>query len=149
MPGETAGVGVGRQGSATATDRPVGVTLLAILDFLFAAGFLFLALLLFTAGGLAGVLGEGSGAGALLGALGAVGGVFFLALAGLTAAIGWGLLTGKKWAWGIEVGFEVLTGLFGLVALFAGDLTQIVWLGLTGLILWYLFRPYVKAYFGM
>ncbi|RLE72819.1 MAG: hypothetical protein DRJ37_01965 [Thermoprotei archaeon] len=84
-------------------------------------------------------------------------------------AIAWGLWTGKGWAWWLVIIFTGLgilmqlgnlgLTLLGTVALLSypralpGTIFSIViilvGLGINVLIIWYFFRPHVKAYFGM
>jgi len=101
-------------------------------------------------GGLFGLLG---GATALSGAapeppiLGVV--VLIFAIFGL--ALGWGFLTGKGWAWMIGVLTYLLSLPLGVpeialggVGSFGGAVRVVVGI----LILYYLTRPHVKAFFG-
>ncbi|RLE62956.1 MAG: hypothetical protein DRJ38_08645, partial [Thermoprotei archaeon] len=93
--------------------------------------------------------------------------LFILGL--IELAIAWGLWTGKTWAWWLEVIFTGLgilmqignlaLTLLGAVALLsyprvlpgtiASIISIIIGLCINVLIIWYFFRPHVKAYFGM
>ncbi len=139
-------------------DRPTGVTVLAILDFLGAlcligAGLLFL-LGMGIAG--AGMMSQARGGGALLAGLGAVGGVVFLVFAAISAVVGIGLWKLRNWARIITIAFAglgVLSGLLGFLTMLlhfslVGLLFRLVGLGINGLIIWYMLQPHVKQAFG-
>lgn len=114
--------------------RPTGVVILAILEILsgitaIGGGFMFAT---FTA--MAG-----------LGDFGVFGGV----LSGILIAIGiasfvmaWGLLNGKPWAWTVTLILTIIAIIFDLPSF------NIIGLIIEAIILYYLFRPHVKAYFG-
>ncbi|SRR5215203_1357178 len=118
--------------------RPTGVTIIAILNILGGIVLLFMAIAA-TAGGAANnQLGSG-----------------FLAISAIVTAIGivsfvvaYGLLKGRPWAW-------TLTLIVSIIAIVMTIFT-VAWLGLFGIIntifsaivLIYLYRPHVKAYFG-
>src|SRR5258707_10842797 len=91
--------------SATSV-RPTGITILAILAGLSAIGDLFSGFVTFGLG--ASVLG---GAAALLG-------ICFLALGGLSLAVGWGFWSMAPWAWPAGVALaaaNIVVTLFGVV----------------------------------
>jgi hypothetical protein len=73
----------------------------------------------------------------------------------IALAIGWGLWTGKGWSWWLTVIIEALDLLSGLAVIASGDLKSLTSLlisvrGLIApLILWYMFRPHVKIFFGI
>lgn len=125
--------------------RPTGVSILAILDIL--GGIL--AVLL------GGVLAARSGSGLLnsvgfsgfTGLVTAIGGG--VVIAGLLAIfVGWGMWTGKGWAWIVALILAGLGVLGGLGSLAFGSTSALVSLVIDVIIVWYLFRPHVKAYFG-
>lgn len=114
--------------------RPVGVTILAILEI-------------------------------ISGAIAIVGGIFFVTItsvldldflgamsgivAGILVAIGiasfamaWGLLGGKPWAWTATLVLTIISVIFELAA------ANIIGLIIDAIVLYYLFRPHVKAFFG-
>jgi lysylphosphatidylglycerol synthetase-like protein (DUF2156 family) len=121
--------------------RPLGVTVVAILQFL---------------GGILLVLGGAALAalpqlvglplfGFLLGGLG----VFLVVIGALALLVGWGLWTGKGWAWWLTVILQALNIVLSLALLALGELTAIVSLIIAAIILYYFFKPHVKAYFGV
>lgn len=129
--------------------RPSGVTVLAVLSFLGAAAMALVAVAAFVAGGMiADLLGSEGVPGMLVGAGAAILGVGALLLAALNAVIGWGLWTGQGWAWILTVAFEGFWALVSLLGLLDRDLGSLVPLAIAGAILWYLFRPWVRRYFG-
>ncbi|MCL5788316.1 MAG: zinc-ribbon domain-containing protein [Candidatus Marsarchaeota archaeon] len=117
---------LGQQGaaSATAKERPTGVTILAALWVLnalasllpaFFAGFLFLSV-----GAFAGVFGG-----------------LFVVLALIDLGIAWGLYSGKGWARLVAIVFAII----GLLAFPVGTVISII-------ILYYLTRPNVRSFFN-
>ncbi len=139
-------------------ERPIGVTVLAILDFLGAllciGGGLVLLLGMGIAG--AGMMQQSRGGGAFLAGLGAVGGVVCLIAAAISALVGFGLWKLRNWARILTIvfsGLGILGGLPGLAtALLHFNLPTLVFtlvfLGIYALIIWYMFQPHVKQAFG-
>lgn len=138
--------------------RPAGVTVLAILNFVAAACLGLLAL--------AAVLGMGfvastaaardRGGLLLLAGLGVIGGVIFLVMAVVSAAIGYGMWNLQNWARLVSIVFCCLGIFAGLLGLTAGAvhfhpffmMSNIVRMAIAALIIWYLFQPHVKQAFG-
>ncbi len=81
--------------------------------------------------------------GALIGILGAV----FIALGVAYFFVAWGLLKGKPWAWTVTLILTIIDIAVGVVSIIANP-ASIIGLIINGIILYYLFRPHVKAYFG-
>jgi len=142
-------------------ERPTGVTILAVLDFLGAALFLLLgALFLLGFSLLGGLVGQGGGGGdagmAVLMGLGAVAGVIFFVFALISFVVGIGLWTLKNWARILTIVFSILGVLSNLagaaIPLMTGEpvsaVSSVIGLGVNGLILWYMFQPHVKQAFG-
>lgn len=79
-----------------------------------------------------------------------------IALAIVNFIVAWGLLKGKGWAWSISVIVTITSLVIGIIFVVfngvAGDISsiigQIVGVVINGIILWYLYRPNVKSYFG-
>ena len=73
----------------------------------------------------------------------------------IALVMGWGLWTGKGWSWWLTVIIEALDLLSGLAVIASRDLKSLTSLlisvhGLIApLILWYMFRPHVKIFFGI
>ena len=136
-------------------ERPVGVTILAVLA-LVAGGLVALGGLLMVGGGaVAGAVGAataGAGGGvAAVGGIFAMGmGVFMLLWAALSIAFGVGALQLRRWAWVLGIiceGLGVLMNLGNLMHGHAGG--AIFGLVINGVILWYLFQPDVKRAFAI
>lgn len=76
-------------------------------------------------------------------------------VAGIGIAIGiacfllaWALFRGMGWAWIIAIILAIISIIFSLVALGTGGIVNIINIIISGLLLYYLYRPTVKAYFG-
>ena len=117
--------------------RPVGVTILAILEIISgvtAIGFgVFFTALLGSVGSR--IIGS---EGAIIGAITGIA----LALGIASFVMAWGLLKGKSWAWTITLILTIISFISNALS------TNIVGVILGFAILYYLFRPHVKAYFG-
>jgi hypothetical protein len=109
-------------------DKPGGIVLLAILYGLGGLGWLGLGGMLTAGGGFLG-LDEGGGLLAALGAIGIIIGLIYFLIA-------WGLWTLKPWARMMAIIFAVI----GLLSFPVGTVISII-------ILWYLFKPEIKAAF--
>ena len=136
--------------------RPGGVTLLAVLDFI-AAGCLVLAALVMVLGmGFVGAMtgGHERGGAMLLAGLGVLGAVIFFVMAAVSALIGYGMWNMQNWARILSIVFACLGvagGLFGLmtgVHFHVFIMWTIIRMAIAALIIWYLFQPHVKAAFG-
>ncbi len=143
-------------------DRPTGVTILAVLNFLGAALYILIGLgFILGMGILGGLMGQAGGEGSagamgMMMGLGAVAGVIFIVLSLIPLLIGWGLWKLKNWA---RIVCLVLMALGALAALagvaiagLAGEMISagfnVIFLALYAWILWYLTRPHVKQAFG-
>ncbi|QQG48151.1 MAG: hypothetical protein HY247_05185 [archaeon] len=62
--------------------------------------------------------------------------------------VGYGLWSGKSWAWTLAVILAILGILGGLGSLATGNFGSVVGLAIDVIIVWYLWKPHVKAYFG-
>ncbi len=125
--------------------RPTGVAVLAILDLL--AGILALIGGIFIAAlggsGLLALYGYGFFSGFV-----AVAGGFVIIIGLLAIVVGWGMWSGKEWAWILAIILYALGALSSLLSLAGGNLSSVVGLLINALLLWYMFRPHVKAFFG-
>lgn len=140
-------------------ERPIGVTILAVLEFLTAGACILIGLLLLVGGGMMGAMAGGSDASGMmnmLGALGAVAGVVVIVLSAIPLLVGIGLWKLKNWARILVIVFSclgVLSNLIGLLGgLTAGEMfsvgSSVVGLGINVLIIWYMFQPHVKQAFA-
>ena len=136
-------------------NRPAGVTILAVLEFIGAACLALLGVLVIVGAG-AGFLGSMSqgqgGMGGLMAMLGGALAVFLFVFAAIGGLVGWGLLTLKNWARIVQIVFSalgVLGTLFGLVHFSSAMMVGfVIRLAINGLIIWYLLQPNVAAAFN-
>jgi hypothetical protein len=141
--------------------RPIGVTIIAILQFLGATILILAGVGLIVGGGMIGSLlsrnSQLSGAGltGIMAGLGAVVSVFFFVFAAIVALVGWGMWQLKNWARIVTLVFACIGIVFGgiwlLLSLMHFNLFAMVFLGIrlaiNGLIIWYLLQAHVKAAF--
>jgi hypothetical protein len=84
----------------------------------------------------------------LLGGIGiAIGGVL-LAIAIASFVVAYGLLKGLGWAWTVTVVLAIISIVFNVISIATGNIAAIISVIISGIILYYLYRPHVKAYFG-
>jgi uncharacterized membrane protein (DUF2068 family) len=62
--------------------------------------------------------------------------------------VAYGLFKAKKWAWTINVVLSIINIAIGVVSIVTGNVGSIASIAISGIILYYLYRPHVKAYFG-
>jgi len=129
-----------------ASARPFGITLLAVLHvlqalFFFLGGIVLITLGAFIRRGLFGLPRFLNGVVSLIGVVVIVIGLLYLGLA-------WGLWTGKGWAWILSLVLAAMGLIVSLISLVRGGFGTIVVLILDAIILYYLFRPNVRAFFG-
>lgn len=96
-----------------------------------------------------GTLSEMSGlpAGAL-GALGVAMGGIILALGIFSFVVAYGLLKGMGWAWALTIVLSVISIALNAISIATGNFGGVVSIIISAVILYYLYRPHVKAYFG-
>ena len=83
-------------------------------------------------------------------------GVGLLAIGGILIAIGivsfvvaYGLLKGKSWAWTLTLILSIISIVVGAISIATtGNVFNIISIIISGIIIYYLYRPHVKAYFG-
>ena len=115
-------------------DRPIGITIIAILMiisgiFFIIGGIGFTALSVISLAFLAGGIGS-----------------IILGIASLVVA--WGLLKGAGWAWIITLIITIISIIANIISLAGGNTASIIGIIIEGIIIYYLYRPNVKAYFG-
>ena len=84
----------------------------------------------------------------LLGGIGIAVGAVLLALAIVSFIVAYGLLKGLGWAWTVTVILSIISIVLNAISIAAGNLASIISIIISGIILYYLYRPHVKAYFG-
>ena len=135
-------------------NRPVGVTILAVLQFI-GAGLCVLLGILVVVGAGAGFLGSMTqgqgGTGGLMAMVGGALSVFFFVVAAIAALLGWGLWSLKNWARIAVIVLSALGAVLSLLALLnfssAIIVGVIIRLAINGVIIWYLLQPNVAAAF--
>lgn len=138
-------------------NRPLGVTILAILEVLVGILMLFLSFGMFL---VSAIINDETfltqidvEVSQMLLDLGpmvlAIIGVVFLILAILTFVLAWGFLKGKKWAWWLGIILAVLQIISGVVSIFTSGFSGIISTLIPVLILIYLIQPSVKNWFGL
>lgn len=71
-----------------------------------------------------------------------------IALGLIWFGLAWGLFSGKGWAWLITVIFAMISVVVSIVGVLSGSMTSIPTLIINGVILYYMYRPHIKSYFG-
>lgn len=77
----------------------------------------------------------------------AIGGIL-LAMAIVSFVVAYGLLKGLGWAWTVTVILSIISIVLNALSIAAGNISSIISIIISGIILYYLYRPHVKAYFG-
>jgi hypothetical protein len=77
----------------------------------------------------------------------AVGGIL-IAIGIISFVVAYGLLKGRPWAWTLTVILSIISIVLNAISIATGNIASIVSLIISGIILYYLYRPHVKAYFG-
>jgi hypothetical protein len=140
--------------------RPVGVTILAILNFIGAAFCLLGGIGMILGGGFIATMlsqqGQGSaGAAGILAGLGAAAGVCIIIVGGVSALVGFGLWKLKGWARIVSIILYAISGAFQLLGILGSlahfNLFALVWgafwVAVDAFVIWYLLKPEVKAAF--
>lgn len=149
---------------SSSASRPLGVTIIAILNII--GGIIMLV------GGIAAVTGgallpmmppgtlpeegvpgtdvddlSGVSASLLGGSIIAVGAVL-IALGIFSFVVAWGLMKGRGWAWTATVALAVISIVLNVISLVGGNFAAIISIIISGVIIYYMYRPHVKAFFG-
>jgi uncharacterized membrane protein (DUF2068 family) len=147
----------------TLQSRPTGVTIIAILNIIGGIIMLFVGLGMVALGALIPMLPPSAfqqpqnmvpgadvsaiPANLLGGGAAAVGGVM-IALGIVSFVVAYGLLKGRSWAWTLTIVLSIISIVLNALSLAAGNVAAIVSIIISGIILYYMYRPHVKAYFG-
>jgi hypothetical protein len=84
----------------------------------------------------------------LLGGIGIASGIVLLAIAIVSFVVAYGLLKGLGWAWTVTVILSIASIVFNAISIATGNIAAIISILISGIIIYYLYRPHVKAYFG-
>ncbi|MGA8565366.1 MAG: DUF2127 domain-containing protein [Nitrososphaeraceae archaeon] len=147
--------------------RPLGVTIVAILAIidgiiLLTGGILAVTIVPLVSSGLNGTLSnitvtdqqgqqvkvQSTGMTGMVATIAIIAGSVAIVLGLVWFGLAWGLLTGKGWAWIITVILSIISIVFGIVGIASGGAPSIISLIINGVILYYMYRPNVKSYFG-
>ncbi len=150
--------------------RPTGVTIIAILNIIAGVVMLIAAIGIITFGALLPTLppsafnqseiqgnltvGQNSippgvPLGPIFGGIGIVFGAILLAIAIASFVVAYGLWKGLGWAWTVTVILSIISIVFNAISIAtAGNFGGIVSIIISIIILYYLYRPHVKAFFG-
>ena len=84
----------------------------------------------------------------MLGGFAVATGAFMLALGIASLAIAYGLFKGRSWPWTAAVILSIIGIAMSVAAIVTGNFGSIVNLIINAVIIYYLYRPHVKAHFG-
>ena len=158
---------------STPKSRPIGVTIIAILNIIGGIIMLFGAIALIAVGAilptlsppvlnqseLQGNLTTGQSpipppgisptvSQSLLGGIGIAFGIVLLAIAIASFVVAYGLLKGLGWAWTVTIILSIISIVLNAISIAAGNIAAVISIIISGIIIYYLYRPHVKAYFG-
>jgi hypothetical protein len=112
-------------------ERPFGVTIIAILAVLGGVGSILLGFIVL-----------------IIPILGIILGGIFVIIGLSYFVVAYGLWNGRSWAWILTVLISALGIVVGLVSIIIGTGGSILYIIVNAIIIYYLFKPDVKAYFG-
>jgi len=85
----------------------------------------------------------------LLGGIGIAFGIVLLALAIVSFIVAYGLLKGRGWAWTATIILSIISIVWNAITIAtAANFGGIISIIIDAIIIYYLYRPHVKAYFG-
>jgi hypothetical protein len=84
----------------------------------------------------------------LLGGGAAAVGAVLIVLGIVSFIVAWGLFKGKGWAWTVTIILSAISVIMGIISLVGGNFGAVVNIIIAGVVIYYLYRPHVKAYFG-
>ncbi len=84
----------------------------------------------------------------LLGGLGIAFGAVLVALAIVSFIVAYGLLKGRGWAWTVTLILSIISIVWNAITIATGNIGGIISIIISAVIIYYLYRPHVKAYFG-
>jgi len=113
-------------------ERPLGVTIIGILWII---------------GGILALAG-GTGSAFMLGPLGVAFGTALVIIGLIQIVLGIGCFMAWPWVWTVGVILTVISLLMGIASLFTTGAGVLLTIIIAAIILYYLFQPHVKAYFG-
>ena len=88
------------------------------------------------------------GDGELVGPIATLLGVLSVLVGGLALFLGWGMWLGRGWAWTISVILEGVGVVSSIYEIAIGMWSMVLGILFSLYVLWYLWRPHVRIYFG-
>lgn len=133
--------------------RPTGVTIIAILNIIGGIIMLIGGLVLVAAGSILPSIpmttDELSGVPAWLIGTGAIAfGIIVIILGIISFIVAYGLLKGVGWAWSLTVILSIASIVLNAISIASGNFGGIISIIISVIILYYLYRPHVKSFFG-
>lgn len=125
--------------------RPVGITILGILHLIGGAASTIIAVFGVVMLGISGSMGH---FGMFSAALGGIFLIMFGILAAIEFIIAGALFSGKPWGRMLVIILSIIGAVVGLASI-SGNPFSILSVVLDGVVLWYMWRPHVIAYFGI
>src|SRR5919205_3756288 len=110
----------------TSKHRPLGVTIIAVLNVI------------------AGIIAIAVGIPALI----VIVGIVFIAVGIASLVMAYGLWKGRSWAWTITLILSAIGIIFAIASIAAGNIGAVFHIIINAVIIYYLYRPNVKAFFG-
>ena len=136
-----------------ATGRPMGATVISVIDGIIAvlallAGVLFM-VGMSVVGGIAGSQSDTAGVGGIFAGVGIVFGVIIILIGLLYLAIAYGVWKGRSWAWMLGMVVSIIAIVFGVLGLSGGiSVGSIISLALPIVVVYFLWQPDVKRWLG-
>jgi hypothetical protein len=81
------------------------------------------------------------------GYMGVLGGMLIV-LGIASFVVAWGLFTGKGWAWIVTIIITIISIILNIILIIFGTFESVIGLIINGIIIYYLYRPSVKSYYG-
>lgn len=139
--------------AASTIRRPTGVTIMAILNIIGGIIMLIGGIAAAAVGALLPSLpiseSDLSGVPAMFLGAGAIAiGVILIILGILSFVVAYGLLKGMGWAWTLTLALSIISIVLNAVSIATGNFGGIVSIIISAIIIYYLYRPHVKAFFG-
>jgi hypothetical protein len=75
-------------------------------------------------------------------------GAVLVAIAIVSFVVAYGLLKGRGWAWTVTIILSIISIVWNAITVAGGNFFGIVSIIVSGIIIYYLYRPHVKAFFG-
>jgi hypothetical protein len=84
----------------------------------------------------------------LIGAAAIAVGIIMIILGIVSFIVAYGLLKGMGWAWTLTVVLSIIVIILNAISIASGNFGGIISIIISAIILYYLYRPHVKSFFG-